>query len=255
MSIPETKGDLILLTLAHRGFSSEKPENTLTSILMAIEQGADYIEIDVHLSRDCIPIVIHDPTLERTTNYTGILRVEELNFEELKSLDAGSWFHPRFANESLPSLSEVLRLDFKRSKLMIEIKRDRLSAKAIAGPVIDVVQEAASCGTIPELCFGSFDPEIIKEIKELDPKAKTVGILEELGMTESFTHLKVDTLAVWHEILTAEVIQDLKNKKAAVWSFTVDDVVKCRQLIDMQVDGIITNNPRMVQKILETLKK
>jgi glycerophosphoryl diester phosphodiesterase len=94
--------------IAHRGFSGVAPENTLVAIRRGIEIGADMAEIDVTLSKDGYVVVIHDETLDRTTNGTG--PVSDATLEELQRLDAGSWFAPEFAGEKIPTLGEVLDL-------------------------------------------------------------------------------------------------------------------------------------------------
>ena len=106
--------------IAHRGYRQKYPENTLAAFQAAMAAGAQMIELDVMLSRDRRPVVVHDDTLERTTNGTGA--VKDFTLEELKKLDAGSWFEPRFADQRLPELSEVLALAGGRTRVNIEIK-------------------------------------------------------------------------------------------------------------------------------------
>lgn len=106
--------------IAHRGASAYAPENTLSSFGLAIDQGADWFELDCTLSSDGEIIVIHDDTVDRTTNGTGA--VVELTFEQLRKLDAGSWKDARFAGEKLPTLDESLNLGARRSGVYVEIK-------------------------------------------------------------------------------------------------------------------------------------
>src|SRR5262245_13704174 len=103
--------------IAHRGASSEEPENTLASIRRAIELSVDWVEIDVHLTRDLVPVVIHDSTTSRTTDSQKKLKIESSPLEILKQLDAGSWFHLRCKEERIPTLAEVLQLKFNHSSL------------------------------------------------------------------------------------------------------------------------------------------
>ena len=92
--------------VAHRGYSARYPENTASAFDAAISAGADMIELDVCITKDRVPVVIHDQTLERTTDGAGM--VSEFNLSELKKLDAGSWFSPEFKGESIPTLEEIL---------------------------------------------------------------------------------------------------------------------------------------------------
>src|SRR3990167_2302278 len=92
--------------IAHRGASHLAPENTLASFIMASELPIEWVEFDVMLSKDQVPVVFHDDTLSRTTNGTGF--IDQFTFDELRNLDAGSWFSSRFVGEKIPSLSEVI---------------------------------------------------------------------------------------------------------------------------------------------------
>lgn len=131
---PET-----LLIIAHRGASGLAPENTLPAIDSALAAGADYIEIDVQLSKDQQVIVMHDETVDRTTNGSG--RVSRLNFAEIQELDAGSWFTDEFTGAKVPSLGEVIRHVDGRAKLLIEIKKKRGSNEGIEEEVIALIRE------------------------------------------------------------------------------------------------------------------
>jgi glycerophosphoryl diester phosphodiesterase len=109
-----------LLLIAHRGYSSEAPENTFSAFDLAIERGYHDIELDVQLSRDGVPVIIHDETLERTTN--GVGRVADHSYAELSKLDAGSWFAPSFADQRVPSLEDFLIFYKDTAYLHLEIK-------------------------------------------------------------------------------------------------------------------------------------
>ncbi len=110
------------LVIAHRGASGYAPENTLASIRKGLDMGADMVEIDIHLSKDGEVVVIHDATLERTTDGTG--KVQSKTLEELKKLNAGSWFGKEFSQEKIPTLKEVIDLMDGKALLLIELKND-----------------------------------------------------------------------------------------------------------------------------------
>ncbi len=236
--------------LAHRGFSAAAPENTLASIKQAIEIGVDFIEIDIHLTKDFIPVVIHDPDVSRTSNRYSNLHIETNNYAELKNFDLGSWFHPDFHSERLPTLEEVLKLDLQGAKLMIEVKKDLLSAEAIVPHILKVAKKYTSPREIFPHYFGSFNPSIIKEIRKEAPGIHTIGILENLELIDTFLRIKVHTLAIWAKILNAEVLTDLKSKNVQVFSFTVNDPAKGQELIEMGVQGLITDNPAMMKQMI-----
>ena len=115
--------------VAHRGYSGLYPENTASAFEAAIGAGADMIELDVCLTKDRIPVVIHDQTLERTTDGHGL--VSEFTLSELKKLDAGSWFSPKFKGESIPTLEEILLQIRGKISVNIEIKPESYES---AGP-------------------------------------------------------------------------------------------------------------------------
>ena len=108
-----------MIVMAHRGYSGKAPENTMAAFELALEVGSDGLELDVHLTKDGDVVVIHDGTLNRTTNGTG--RVGDYTMAELKELDAGSWFSPEFKGARLPSLRQVLDL-IKDENVMLNVE-------------------------------------------------------------------------------------------------------------------------------------
>ncbi len=156
-----------LLLIAHRGYSSEAPENTFSAFDLAIERGYRDIEFDVQLSRDGVPVIIHDVTLERTTNGTG--RVADMSYTELSKLDAGSWFSPSFANQRIPSLEDFLNSYKDIAYLHLEIKsteaelpRHIADLMISTGWAVDRSRKARYRLTIPwrhRLVISSFDRE------------------------------------------------------------------------------------------------
>ncbi|HEX2514267.1 MAG TPA: glycerophosphodiester phosphodiesterase family protein, partial [Chloroflexota bacterium] len=159
------------LVVAHRGASAEAPENTLAAFRLALQQGAPAVECDVHLSADGYPVVIHDETVDRTTNGKGA--VGGLTRAALQGLDAGSWRGPRFAGEPIPTLEETLELCAGRARLFIEIKMGgaaRAGRPQAGGPgetqaerahLVDATLEAVARGPRTEVAVISFDPEVV----------------------------------------------------------------------------------------------
>jgi glycerophosphoryl diester phosphodiesterase len=132
------------LILAHRGASRIAPENTLVAFCLALEQGADGLELDVQLSRDGVPVVFHDSELSRTTDGRG--RISEKTLAELRTLDAGKWFDPRFAGERIPTLEEVFEAFGDRALYNIELKafgvQDDGLVQAVVAWTVNDLQEA-----------------------------------------------------------------------------------------------------------------
>ena len=127
--------------IAHRGYSAKYPENTLASFQAAIDLGADMIELDVVLSSDDVPVIIHDETLNRTTNGKG--PVSKLSLEQLQQLDAGSWFNSEFKNEKIPTLDQVLQLIAGKISINIEIKAEAVKkdSPTVETQVLELVKK------------------------------------------------------------------------------------------------------------------
>ncbi|GFH40474.1 glycerophosphodiester phosphodiesterase [Pseudolactococcus insecticola] len=158
------------LIFAHRGSKSNRPENTLASFAEAVRVGTDGIELDVHLTHDQKLVVIHDETLERTTNGSGLVR--ELTFEKIRSYSAGAWFSDRYKREKIPLLSEVLELlcelDFK-GVLNIEIKTDKY-------PYPNIEQITSELMTSQNWPFShiycSFNIQSLQTLSQLEPEVE-----------------------------------------------------------------------------------
>ena len=161
---------------AHRGVSGEAPENTLAAFKAAAESGAHGIELDVQLSKDGQIVVIHDETIDRTTNGTGY--VKDMTSEQLRTYDAGSWFHPSFKGESIPSLEEVLDVVTAHHDSMIiniELKNDLIDYPQLEEKVLELLNEK---GMKEQTIISSFNPESLKKVRELDPDIETGFLFE-----------------------------------------------------------------------------
>jgi glycerophosphoryl diester phosphodiesterase len=226
--------------IAHRGASDSAPENTLAAISKAVEIGVDFIEIDVHLSKDGIPVVIHDAMLKRTTNAQVDQRIADMTLKEIKSLDAGNWFDSSFLGESIPTLQEVLELKRDSSNLMIEIKKGPSQIKTIVKSVCELVCQSISHSK-GEIVLGSFSLGIIDEIRNQYPHLSLIGIIEDFNMIPFMRSKKLPKLAFWYKLLNPTLIQQLHEEEAKIWAFTVDDLKTAQFLLSIHTDGLITN--------------
>lgn len=227
--------------IAHRGASGEAPENTLAAIQKAIDIGVDYIEFDVRLTKDGVPVVIHDATLSRTTGGRNSHYVHDLTLDQIKKLDIGSWFDPRFATEAVPTLEDVLLLA-NQTGLMIEIKEGVESPQVMVDSLLKVLKSSRSN---PEfLKFGSFSVPIIQEVMKQAPFLNVMGIIEEADNIQSFVDLGIKHMALWYKLINPDLIQKLHNNDINIWTFTVDDPEIVRLFVSLSIEGIITNQPR-----------
>ena len=233
-------GDLPV-TAAHRGYSSVNPENTLAAYAAAMKAGAEYVEIDVHTTADDVPVVLHDQTVDRTTDGTG--DVEFLQSPYLGSLDAGSWFSPAFAGEKVPTFAQVLDLmDTGSSDLLLEIKgpetRDEVNR------TVDMILEA---GVEDRVVLQSFDEKALEYAYDRAPQIP-LGLLR--GTLDADPVATAERLhATYYNPSGAalstrpSVVEDLIAAGVGVFVWTVDAAADWTRFTDLGVEGMITNRP------------
>jgi len=240
------------MVIAHRGFSGQAPENTLASFKKARELGSDMIELDVRFSKDGHMVVMHDDTLDRTTNGRG--KVADYTLKELKQLDAGSWFAPQFSDERIPNLNEVLELAKGKILVNIEIKDESPSEYKITDLADRALQEVKKADMAGRVIFSSFYPSSLERIKERDRRIwvallyhRDWNSLREITGGRAFSVLNLR-----HLFLTREKIGRIHREGMKVNTYTVNSEEEMEQFIRWGVDGIITNHP---DKLIQILKK
>lgn len=213
--------------IAHRGYSSQFPENTMVAFEKALETPADMIEFDVTLTKNRKIVVIHDETLDRTTNGSG--QVSAYTLEELKELDAGSWFDPQFAAQKIPTLEEVLQWNQGRITLNIEIKPEAYEPNhpedAIEKQISSLIQKY-QCED--QCVISSFQPEALFEVRKFLPKIK-IGVLlwgdihHQMEQILSLaTSLEATSIHPHMEYATKPFVQGLQKAKFQVLPYTVN---------------------------------
>lgn len=235
--------------VAHRGASGETPENTISSFKRAIAQGAEIIETDARLSEDKEIILIHDETVERTTNGKG--RVSQLTLKELKGLDAGSWFGKKFSGEKIPTLSEAIEVIRKRAKLNIEFKGEDF---LLVSKVMDLLKEE---GFIKKVILSSFDYLFVKKAKRLEPQVIT-GLLfaTSLQKEKSYNYWRwADIILPRYNLVSEDLIARAHSRGLKVIAWTVDNPKKIKKLVYLKVDGIASNYPALLTKVLTESNK
>lgn len=217
-----------MLVIAHRGASSEKPENTLAAYKRAIVMGADFVEMDVHLSQDGVPICYHDEFLRRPTSDKPP-RISDCTVQDLKNFAVGEW--------EIPTLAEVLALDFAHSGLMVELKE---GSSRLAQAVTQQLRRAS----VSDVVLGSFSLDMMAELSEIWSPQFLIGIVEDEDKIASHLALHPRILAIDVALANPERVQGLVSRGVEVWVWTVDDPILSRSLVQRGVTGIITNNPR-----------
>ena len=241
----------------HRGASGHAPENTLASFRLARQLGATWLEFDVQLSADGVPIILHDDTLERTTNLGRPARPTELSLAELKELDAGGWYSPAFQGEKLPTLDEVLSEFGPTMGLNIEIK-SRPGFEADNG-LERLIAEAVRRHELQErVLISSFDPFRLAALHQLDP-ALRLGALYTNRASDYPPNFDPFLLAegvgaiALHppfSLVNAELLERAHRQKLAVNTWTVNEPTDMRRLRELGVDMIITNYPDRLAEVL-----
>jgi glycerophosphoryl diester phosphodiesterase len=245
------QGKYPIIVTAHRGFSGEYPENTLAAFRAAIAAGADMVELDVHLTSDNELVVIHDDTLERTTDGKG--NVAEKTLAELKRLDAGFKFNPRFAGERIPTLTEVLDTARGRIRVNIELKKGKnfpYTMEELADRTLAVVEKA---GMTDQVLFSSFDPAAVDRIREKAPRLPIAVITQKPWATPE----EAGGGKLYPAINSAFKNLSEKNIRLAhaaglqVHAWTVNTPGDMEKVISLGVDGIITNHPDRLIDLLQ----
>jgi glycerophosphoryl diester phosphodiesterase len=246
-----------VMVIAHRGFSGIAPENTLTAFKKAIEIGADMIELDVMLSKDGELVVIHDKTVNRTTNGKG--KVSDFTLGELKKLDAGTWFKKHFKDEKIPSLEEVLDLAKNKILLNIEIKKDAYNPEKKKGGVEEkTVLLLEKYNMNSQVIVSSFNPHIVKRIKEFEPEISTAFLYRyriNKGLIKIVHNLNVDALNPGKRFFTKKASAEVHQSDLKINIYTINQKREMAKFIKMGVDGIITNYPDRLFEVLEDLKR
>lgn len=238
-----------VLVIAHRGASAENPENTLPSFQAAGEAGPDLIELDYYHSKDGVPVVFHDKTLDRTTNAIELfaeneIPVESLPLKELKRLDAGAWFGAQFAGTTIPTLEEAIAVIQPRSMTLIERKH---------GDAETCVRLLDRLSLKDQVVVQSFDWDYLTDCRDLDATL-VLGALGSDELTEEKIQAAIAIgarVVGWNaKHLTAENIQLAKQRGLRVWAYTVNDAERARELIKDGIDGIITDRPAMMKDVV-----
>jgi glycerophosphoryl diester phosphodiesterase len=234
--------------VAHRGAAGYAPENTIAGFDLAVDMKADYIEIDVQRSKDGELVVIHDTTVDRTTDGTG--KVGDLTLQQLQRLDAGSWKGDSFAGESIPTFEEILERYHGKVGILIELKAPELYP-GIEEQVAEALKERNLDQPQNEkIIIQSFNFQSMKKMDQLLPKVP-IGVL-----TSNRTHTtpealkEFSTYAEWfnpsYGIVTEEVVDKVHGLDMQIGSWTVRSQEAADFVFDMNVDAIITDYPDYV---------
>ena len=251
------------LVIAHRGYSAMAPENTLPAFERGVASGADMVELDYHHSKDGQLVVLHDYTLDRTTDATNRwggrgLNVADRTLAELRQLDAGKWFkHPQ-TGVALPTLNESLDVIQRGSVTLIERK---------AGDAAACVKLLNDRQLVNQVVVQAFDWDYLRDLHRLEPR-QVLGALGPPGTKDgkklsdaekALSPAWLDEIkglgahaAVWNKQVDAAALKAAHERELKVWVYTINDAAMAQQLFAAGVDGIITDNPAVIWKALAT---
>lgn len=239
-----------VMRIAHRGASGKglAPENTMAALEMAMEIGVDLVEIDVHLTADGHPVVIHDRSVDRTTDGTGF--IDTMTLGQVRQLDAGSWVGRSYYNERVPSLEDVLELCRRKVPVLIEAK----TVEAAEASAVLIRSLRAQSHVVIQ----SFHGAGVRAVNRLDRRIPTAFLMSggeailrrKTGVVRRVLKLGANALALKYTAATPDLIGMFLMRAMGFWVWTVDEEEDMRAMIDMGVGGIITNYPDRLNKVL-----
>lgn len=239
-----------VLIIAHRGASADYPENTLPAFEAAGEAKADLVELDYYHSKDGVPVVFHDKTLDRTTNAIvqwkrEKVEIASVDLATLKQLDVGSWFDSRFSGVTMPTLVEALAVIQPRSMTLIEHKQ---------GDAATCIRVLDQLRLRDQVVVQSFDWNYLKDCHDLD-RQLTLGALgsDEMSAARIEQAMACGARVIgWNaKYLTQESIEGAKRRGLRVWAYTVNDVEQAKELIRQGIDGLITDRPGPMRLLVD----
>jgi len=244
--------------ISHRGISQNAPENTIAAITQSVALGADAVEIDVRSAKDGHLILMHDSTVNRTTNGKG--KVAQMTLQHIRTLDAGSWKDSKFASQKVPLLHEALDLLNVSGKIaVIDIKDP-----AAVDKIVMLVAEKAMTGRIVII---GFNPDILKSVASLDNNIQRAWLCRDFPakaitpaqqakwLSKKAAEYNVQIVNLDYTLISEGLIKRLHKKNIKVWAWTVNHSEIANQLIKWKIDAITTDKPELLIKITDSNQK
>ncbi|WP_322903693.1 glycerophosphodiester phosphodiesterase [Paenibacillus campi] len=239
-----------IINYAHRGASGHCPENTMAAFRRGLELGATGIETDVQMSKDGILVLIHDESVQRTTGQAG--EISELHSDEIRRLDAGSWYGNEFASERIPTLDELL--DWAMSNELILNLELKNNIKPYTGMEEKLIQAVRARGLEQRILISSFNHYALLTCKRLAPDIRT-GILYVENLVDPWNYARnigAEALHPYHLTMEPFIVQHANAAGIVSNPFTINELERMRALIEMGCAGIITDYPDRLDEALRT---
>jgi glycerophosphoryl diester phosphodiesterase len=246
------------MVIAHRGDSAHRPENTLASFASAVELGVEMVELDVQVTRDGHVVVIHDATVDRTTNGQGA--VAEMTLAELRRLSAGypERFGDAYAGERIPTLAEVMSLMRGRGRILIEIKPDAVTGDAEGGVEALTIAEARKAGMDQEVALISFSRTALLRCRTLAPEIMRGHLFYQAGIDdvmEGAREIASELVMPYKEMLSTELRDRAREAGLKVATWVVDDPAELPGLARFDLYGIGSNRPGVLMEALGEMER
>lgn len=238
------------VVIAHRGASTHAPENTFSAFQLALEQNADALEFDVQLSSDKCVVVIHDPTLDRTTNGSG--RVKDQSLDVIKSLNTGYAYGPAFPDEKIPTLDEVFEKFGASIFYIIELKNMLTPFDDLPNRVALIIENS---GLLDQVLISSFNPVALHKIEKLLPDLKKGLLLHGPLSVDLFRLVSIypcayQTAHLSFSALNARRIKSFQSQGKLVFSYTLNHPQDIHSALNLGVDGFFTGDPALARRAL-----
>jgi len=242
--------------IAHRGASAAAPENTLSAFSKAVRMGADILELDVRQTKDSQLVIMHDEDVDRTTNGSGNIR--DFSLDELRRLDAGSWFDPKFADERIPTLAQVFDSIPRPFTFLVEIKEGSGSSSGIESRVVNLVRERKIENRV---ILKSFDDAILDSLRRIAPEIPRLKII----VTQfSFLNIIIEHGVNFGTIfddsvqylqhhwfgLSKDFVNEAHERGYGIFVWDVNDIERMKEFVLMGVDGIETDYPDLLASVI-----
>jgi len=240
--------------IAHRGASAYAPENTLAAFKLALQQGADGIELDVKLTSDGKVVVFHDQTVDRITPSKG--RVNDFTLAELRKMDVGSHFDIAFCGESIPTLEEVFKAVGQLTFINIELKEFDIFNDPLPEKVVQLIRRYR---LTQRVLISSFNIIPLIRIRRMSPETP-IGLLALKGKAGFLASTLLGRLMGYNSLYTEindatpDIITNIHRRGCKIFIYTVNHEEDMQRLYEMGVDGIITNDPLVARQILNLVR-
>jgi len=238
-----------ILVIAHRGDSAIAPENTLPAFASAVRVGADLVELDYHHTADGVPVVLHDPTLDRTTDADELWNTTQVSvvgrtLDQVRALDAGRWKDARYTGVTVPTLNDSIDVIQAGSTTLIERK---------AGDAATCVELLRKKQLVGQVVVQAFDWKYLTDCHRLEPGLTLAALGNGEVTSERLDEVQQTgaRVAAWnHKNLDPAAIEAIHGRGLRAWCFTVDSSERAQDLVEAGIDAIITNVPAQIQQVV-----